>query len=71
MKESVTVELDRLDVYFLRKRYAKLRGVNKNTKSEKLVELAILEIVREQARFELETNGYAPLPDQEVSQKET
>lgn len=53
-KIEATIKLDRAQIYFLRTRYGKRKDIS----PDKLVRLAVIEIVAMQAQKELDENGY-------------
>lgn len=53
-KTEATVKLNNAQIYFLRTRY----GKRENISPDKLVQLAVIEVVAMQAQKELDENGY-------------
>lgn len=53
-KTEATVKLDDAQIYFLRTRYGKRKDIS----ADKLVRLAVIEVVAMQAQKELDENGY-------------
>lgn len=53
-KTEATVKLDDAQIYFLRTRYGKRKDIS----ADKLVRLAVIEVVAMQAQKELDEDGY-------------